>query len=1224
MRQWSLSSRLDVPAGGKDYQLNSRLPVRARAAAVVSTVLILLLQLPLGSVGIQPVNAATAGQLRRAPYLTDLGATTVTVNWATDTSQTIGSMTYGVAPNCSTSTQSATRTSITVGTVAEYQWTANISGLSADTSYCYRVYFGTTDLLGTDTAPTFKSQVAAGSGTPFSFAVFGDWGQVDSTGSNPDQANLMRQIAASGVRFAITTGDTGYPGGSQLTYGDLQQKGADTSAIYGPAFWSLPGRSVPLFNTSGNHGFDRAWGLTNWPQARTVAGSSGRYQMDTYCCTNGTASASYPSAWYAFDAGNTRFYVLSAAWAELNVGTADAYKNDYDNHWTASSPEYQWLKNDLETHPTALKFAFWHYPLYSDNATETSSTYLQGTNSLEGLLASHGVDIGFNGHAHMYQRNRQPAGGIITYLTGGGGAKVEPIGGKGCSALDAYGIGWSYTSSTGSRCGAAVKPTSLSQVFHFLKVSVSGTSVTVTPTDSLGRTFDVQTYNFSTVADTQPPTAPSALTATASSANQVNLSWTAATDNVGVTAHDVYRDGALLASIGNVTSYTDSSVSATTTYTYAVKARDAAGNASPASNGATVTTPAPPPTLTFSATDDTYVQQASPTTTAGSATTLQVDNSPVKQILIKFNVSGLSGKQVTSAKLRLYDSDPSPAGGDFYQTADSSWTQATANWNNAPSTVGNRVASLGSVTASTWYEVDLSSIVTGDGVISLRVTSNSSNGANYTSSNGTAAFRPQLVVTYDASTPTPPPAPTGLSATSGNAQVSLSWTASSGATSYNVRRSTTNGGPYTTVSTPGAVTTTSYTDSGLTNATTYYYVVTAVNSAGESGNSNEASAQPAAAPTKPDPPTGLSASAASGDKPVSLTWTAPAGTVDSYTVKRSTTTGTGYSSIGSTSTTSFSDTTAIAGQTYYYVITASNTGGESGNSNEATATLRPAAPTGLSANPGNAQVTLSWTGSSGAASSTVKRSTTNGGPYSTVASGVIGTTYLDTGLTNGATYYYVVSATNTGGTSGDSTQASATPQAATRTFIFSDGFETGNMSKWTSSGGLTLESTQTHTGTWAAQGNTTNGATYAKKTLSTTYTDGYFRIYFYLAPGYTSQVNVLRYRTAADGSLGYLFVTTAGKLALRNDVGAVTTTSATSVASGAWHALELHLTTNGSASSTEVWLDDTRVTDLSLTGQNWGTTPIGRIQIGEVQTGRTYNVTFDDVAFDPARVGLTP
>ena len=91
----------------------------------------------------------------------------------------------------------------------------------------------------------------------------------------------------------------------------------------------------------------------------------------------------------------------------------------------------------------------------------------------------------------------------------------------------------------------------------------------------------------------------------------------------------------------------------------------------------------------------------------------------------------------------------------------------------------------------------------------------------------------------------PPAAPTGLIATGGNAQVSLSWTASSGATSYHLKRSTTTGGPYTQVSAP---TTTSFTDTGLTNGTTYFYVVSALNAVGESANSAQASATPANTP----------------------------------------------------------------------------------------------------------------------------------------------------------------------------------------------------------------------------------------------------------------------------------------------------------------------------------------------------------------------------------------
>jgi len=116
------------------------------------------------------------------------------------------------------------------------------------------------------------------------------------------------------------------------------------------------------------------------------------------------------------------------------------------------------------------------------------------------------------------------------------------------------------------------------------------------------------------------------------------------------------------------------------------------------------------------------------------------------------------------------------------------------------------------------------------------------------------------------SSPAPPPTPTGLTATPGNGSVALAWTASSGATGYNIYRGTTSGGEG---STPVATTaSTSYTDTGLTNATTYYYTVSATNSAGTSAQSSEVSATPTATPP---PPSSLQISAGG---PATGTWAA--------------------------------------------------------------------------------------------------------------------------------------------------------------------------------------------------------------------------------------------------------------------------------------------------------------------------------------------------------------
>ncbi len=92
-----------------------------------------------------------------------------------------------------------------------------------------------------------------------------------------------------------------------------------------------------------------------------------------------------------------------------------------------------------------------------------------------------------------------------------------------------------------------------------------------------------------------------------------------------------------------------------------------------------------------------------------------------------------------------------------------------------------------------------------------------------------------------------------------------------------------------------------------------------------------------------------------------------------------------------------------------------------------TGTSLPLPPANLTATAGNSQVALAWNASSGAASYSVKRSTTAGSGYSEIASGVAAMSYTDTGVTNGATYYYVVTAVNDAGESGASNEAVATP-----------------------------------------------------------------------------------------------------------------------------------------------------------------------------------------------------
>ncbi len=199
-----------------------------------------------------------------------------------------------------------------------------------------------------------------------------------------------------------------------------------------------------------------------------------------------------------------------------------------------------------------------------------------------------------------------------------------------------------------------------------------------------------------------------------------------------------------------------------------------------------------------------------------------------------------------------------------------------------------------------------------------------------------------------------PGAPTNLVATPADSQVTLQWNASKGATSYNVYDATVSGGPYTRT---GTTTATNYTVKGLTNGTKYYFVVTAVNNAGESGYSNEANKTPEPATTKPNPPANLIAVA--GDTKVALTWNASVGATN-YNVYESTTSGSGYIEITTTTDLNYTVTGLTDGTGYYFVVTAVNSIGESGYSNEASATPAKPGPNNLTAIAGDTQALLGW------------------------------------------------------------------------------------------------------------------------------------------------------------------------------------------------------------------------------------------------------------------------
>jgi Fibronectin type III domain/Calcineurin-like phosphoesterase len=567
--------------------------------------------------------------LARAPYVTDLTQSSAVVTWATNP-DIHGTLYYGPLGNCMASSAPVVTGMVTQVRVSpnplstyptryDYQSSVPITGLNPSSTYCYEVFgSGSTavDLLpASQPYGTFTTldPASVSSTQSLTFDVVGDLGETSNRGSNSptsinsNQAAIDSLVGSSQARFLIAVGDIAYNDGGNYNYGDLEETGTsvgtpnltEISDVFGPNYWPLTG-GIPFYSVDGNHGQNSNI-LTTWPESGTAASSGGKYAMEQYASVDGSSAASYPSDWYAFSSGNVRFYVLDGSWADSNVGTAAGsacpytagstnckiYQVDADAHFTPGDEEYQWLASDLQAHPGGIKLAFFHFPLRSDNATQDSDVYLQ--QDLEPLLARNGVDIAFSGHAHDYERNTVAGPNtILSYVTGGGGGIIQPVAGRGCSPWDAYAIGWSYTAGAGSKCGSATAPTSDAQVYNFLKVTVSGNTVTVHPINAAGQEFDTQTYTF-----TPTPSAPSNVTATAVSATSVQVGWSASSEPGGTIAgYQISRNGTPITTVpGSTTSFLDSATQPDATYSYAVTAVDQSGTSSQPGTSNAVTTP---------------------------------------------------------------------------------------------------------------------------------------------------------------------------------------------------------------------------------------------------------------------------------------------------------------------------------------------------------------------------------------------------------------------------------------------------------------------------------------------------------------------------------------------------------------------------------------------------------------------------------------------------------
>ena len=279
-----------------------------------------------------------------------------------------------------------------------------------------------------------------------------------------------------------------------------------------------------------------------------------------------------------------------------------------------------------------------------------------------------------------------------------------------------------------------------------IRLSSGGASVTRSNGTACAGVGPEPWNSTATSSDTQAPSAPDGLGAIASSGTRVNLTWNAAGDNVGVTGYRIYRDGAMIGTVGAVTSYPDTTARAGATYDYHVRAVDAAGNESGPSDTASVTMPV---TLRFGAVADARVEQANSGTNYGTSTTLRTDggSDPDVETYLRFAVTGVT-RPIVSARLRLRTVTDTADGPAVHGT---DWTglESALTWSNRPARTSAGIDDKGRIGSSTSVEYDVLPLIAGDGIHSFVLATGSSDGIDFRSREySDATRRPELELTF--------------------------------------------------------------------------------------------------------------------------------------------------------------------------------------------------------------------------------------------------------------------------------------------------------------------------------------------------------------------------------------------------------------------------------------------------------------------------------------------
>ncbi|MDQ6875239.1 MAG: hypothetical protein M3042_09300 [Actinomycetota bacterium] len=525
-------------------------------------------------------------------------------------------------------------------------------------------------------------------------------------------------------------------------------------------------------------------------------------------------------------------------------------------------------------------------------------------------------------------------------------------------------------------------------------------------------------------ADVVAPTAPTGVTA-ATNANSVDLSWQAATDDVAVTGYNVYRDGARVAVLGPVTSYSDTGLADGRSYRYAIEAFDAAGNIGPTATVTAdlpdVTAPGPVPGLAAvgsgpdqvrlswqPATDNVAVggyhlyRDGVAVATTGPAVTAFDDNGAVSGRTYGYQIEAFDAAGNVGPLSPVVSSTPPdvtpPSTPTGLAVQSVTATQVGLGWQ--PSSDNLAVAG---------YHVYRDGVVIGSATQTSYQDPNLSDGRTYSymvTAFDAAGNESSVSPAINATTPdvTAPTAPARLAGTVQSGSVNVQWQASLdnvAVAGYHVTR---DGAVVATT------TATSWVDPSTTQGRSYTYAVRAFDAAGNesvASTSVVVSVPDTSAPTAPGTPVATVQAGA-----VKLTWTAATDNVGvtSYRVTRNGTT------LATVAGPTYTDAAVQQGQTYSYAVIALDAAGNAGPASAASSvnmpdTVAPATPTGLRGAAGARSVTLTWTAATDNVAVVGYQIYRGTAKIATAA----GTTYTNVGLKTGTSYTYKIRAYDAAG-----------------------------------------------------------------------------------------------------------------------------------------------------------------------------------------------------------------